>query len=678
MRIKTQFLLTIIIFGVVLLVIAASIVQADRQITRLDEQEQTVDGVARGASELGYLANDYILYREPQQRERWETRWAEVSTEASGFAPATPEERAVTRSILQDIQHLKEAFGEVVTAAGGRSGTLASALSSRMAVQSQALAFNALRLARVLDVEKAAVRRRTAQLAVALLAAFAGYLAAMYLIVYKRALRSLAEVSQEMRIIGRGDLDHRIPVRRNDEIGTLTRALNKMTTDLRSVTASKSQLEAEVAEREAAQAALQASMATVEELSDSRQRELEITRRLLEAADRLARWTDLHDVAQEMAELMLQVTSHTRSIVDTFDEQTQEIVVVGSAGVMPFEVGSRWPLEQVSTATRKAIAERRIVMIESDSLESGDRGVAIDPHRIIRMLCVPLIQRDRVVGLLMLDDPGEASEFSEREIELVEGIAAQAAVAIENARLYEVQLSISNRLQEALIVLPEKVPGLEFAHAYHSATESTRVGGDFYDLFEIESGILGITIGDVAGKGLDAAVLTSLVKNSVRAHAHAVGGAPASVLTLTNSVVYKSTTPEAFVTVFFGVLNVLSGRLVYSNAAHTTGAVVGKDGSLRRLASTGPLLGAFGDAAFEQREERLQAGELLFLYTDGLTEARREDVQYGESGLFSRLTESAGQSAHDVVQGVIGEVRQFANDRLRDDLAILALRIPVD
>ena len=178
----------------------------------------------------------------------------------------------------------------------------------------------------------------------------------------------------------------------------------------------------------------------------------------------------------------------------------------------------------------------------------------------------------------------------------------------------------------------------------------------------------------MAGKGIDAAVLTSMVKNTIRAHANEKGKTPKRILELTNDVVYKSTPTEAFVTVFFGILDCRDGRLVYGNAGHTTTAVVRADGTLGSLAVTGPLLGAFEDVEYDEAEACLELDELLFLYTDGLTEARRDGELYGEERLFDFLASTHGGSPRDVVHGVIEDVMAYSGNRLRDDLALLGVK----
>ena len=673
MKIRTQFFITMALFGLTLSVIAVSMLVTGREVVRLDEQEEIAVDVGRGAGELSYLAADYLLHRDEQQRVRWQTKWASVSEQASGLAAVSAEERAIVRSLSSDLPRLNEVFEDVVNSRDS-SQELVSVSWSRLAVQNADLAFDSVRLSQVLRDRRADVQQQNALLIVTLVALFLAYFATNYLIVYRRALRSLAEVQAGTEIIGRGNLDHTIPVNRNDEIGDLSRAFNKMTTDLKGVTASKSQLEEEIAEREAVEEALQESVVEIEELSEARLQELAITKKLLQAADEVARWTSIEELAGGLARILLKLTPHSRATVHEWDEERREIRVMASEGDVPCPVGSTWSIDDVSAAARHAMSARHAAVWDIDELPGDQRGIAASGYALRRALYVPLVQRGELVGMIVLDDPGERREFDEREIQLVRGIAAQAAVAFENARLFEAQRSIADRLQEALLVLPEEMPGIEFAHAYYSATVSARVGGDFYDLFELSHGLVGVVIGDVAGKGLDAAVLTSMVKNTIRAHANEKAKTPCQILHLTNDVIYKATGLESFVTVFFGILDCRDGRLVYSNAGHTTAALVGSDGIAARLPATGPLLGAFADAVFEEAETRLDLDELLLLYTDGLTEARREGEFYGEGRLFDLLASTTDRSAAELLRRVVADVMSYTANHLQDDLAMLSIR----
>ena len=288
----------------------------------------------------------------------------------------------------------------------------------------------------------------------------------------------------------------------------------------------------------------------------------------------------------------------------------------------------------------------------------------------------PLRTAGSVVGVITLY-AGAAGYFDEEEVRLLTTLADDFSFALESAakaRLYDVEHNISSVLQAALLTLPGSLPGLEFASSYSSATESTRVGGDFYDIFELGRHRVGITIGDISGKGLDAAVLISLVRNAIRAYASEPDQDPGHVLTQANALVYASTPGEAFATVIFATLDRRDGRLLYANAGHPAAAVVREGGSVEMLPATGLLLGAFGTWVYEETETHLGPKDVLFLYTDGLTEARRDDELYGEERLIAFLRGTVGRTSSDVVAAVLEDVTSFASEGLRDDLATLAIK----
>jgi hypothetical protein len=288
----------------------------------------------------------------------------------------------------------------------------------------------------------------------------------------------------------------------------------------------------------------------------------------------------------------------------------------------------------------------------------------------------PLQVEGETVGVITLY-AGTPHYFDDEEVRLLTTLADDFSFALESsakARRYDVEHRISSVLQEALLTLPCSVPGIEFANSYSSATESASVGGDFYDLFELDAHRVGITIGDISGKGLDAAVLTSLVRNTIRAYASEPGKTPAEVLTLANAVVNAATSAESFATAIFATVDRRDGRLVYANAAHPAAALIKSDGVVTVLSSTGTLLGAFDGVEFDEAETHMAIGESLFLCTDGLIEARNGERQYGEQRLMQLLASLGGQAPSEVIDSVLADVVSFTSEGLRDDLAILAVR----
>ena len=189
--------------------------------------------------------------------------------------------------------------------------------------------------------------------------------------------------------------------------------------------------------------------AATEAQGRSRQ-ELQTTAQLLEAAEALAEWTDLGEIVRRLARTLLNATPHSRVIVDLWDEPRGEIEVAASEGAMPLPLGARWPIAGVSSAARTAIHERVTQMADFDALPQAERGRAAAPYRSHLALHVPLVRREKTIGLLVVDDPGERCAFTGREIRLVEGIAAQAAVAVENARLFEAEVAAQREARREL------------------------------------------------------------------------------------------------------------------------------------------------------------------------------------------------------------------------------------
>ena len=353
--------------------------------------------------------------------------------------------------------------------------------------------------------------------------------------------------------------------------------------------------------------------------------------------------------------------------------EANEWVVRYQTGFSPQDVGMRLSEREAPSATRAAL-EAKPIQIEVMPADETINVGFVKKYSLKSVLAVPLFAREHVIGCALFYTSKDSRRFTDAEVDFAQKLGSVVSLGLENARLYGIERNTAQTLQRALLMLPESLRSIEFAPSYRAATDSTLVGGDFYDLFELDDDRIGITIGDISGKGLGAAVLTSLVKDTIRAHANERSKTPAQVLTLTNALVYRSTPTEVFATVFFGVLDRRDGCLSFANAGHTTAALMKCDGTTSRLAVTDPILGAFAAVEYGETEAQLDIGELLFLYTDGLTEARRGAEMYGEERLFTLLAGPIPESAQEVVAVVMDDVLAFASGHLRDDLAILAVR----
>jgi phosphoserine phosphatase RsbU/P len=223
-------------------------------------------------------------------------------------------------------------------------------------------------------------------------------------------------------------------------------------------------------------------------------------------------------------------------------------------------------------------------------------------------------------------------------------------------------------------VLPD-VPGVELAAAYMGATEGLDVGGDFYDVYPIPGG-WGLAIGDVAGKGQEAAALTAAARYAIRVIAHWEAD-PVSVLTKANDVLASEQSSGQFVTAKTAHMAWRGTSLHVSlgTAGHPGPAVIRSDGRVEMLGGGGLPLGLFPVAQPGLEEVELSQGDLLFFYTDGLTETRSPEMRYFEERLPDELVALAGRSAAEVVAGVQARAEAFSAGEMRDDLTVLALRV---
>ena len=393
---------------------------------------------------------------------------------------------------------------------------------------------------------------------------------------------------------------------------------------------------------------------------------------LLRAAGTAAHLIDLDSMLDALADLLQQSCRHSRILLELWDEVRGQVEIAVSRG--PGAVsGRRFDFDQISAASQQVIRTRTTTLIDYAQARMPARQRAyVDEHTFRLMLVVPMVYRERLIGLITVDEPGERIPFGHDEIQLVEAIAAQAAAAIENARLFRHEQRIATTLQEYLLRPLPKVVGLDIGWVSQAAFAPELVGGDFSDVFLLGDGLVGVLIGDVAGKGLRAAGLTETVRATIRAFA-VVDSAPAFVLGKTNEVMLGFGIDDPLVTAFLCVLNLQTGFTLYASAGHPPPVRVGPDTCELLATDHGPPLGAF-PAVYGQRRWPLGLDDYLVLYTDGVTEARAGTELFGEDRLLRAACRYRGRPAQEVAVGVAQAANDFS-DRLRDDLQVVVVRI---
>lgn len=291
------------------------------------------------------------------------------------------------------------------------------------------------------------------------------------------------------------------------------------------------------------------------------------------------------------------------------------------------------------------------------------------------VVVLPVESRSRTLGILVLGGPDPLDPMT--YMAAVE-LARRAGLAVENARLHEEQAATVAALQTSLLpaALPE-VPGLELAARYHSATTGMSVGGDFYDAVTLDDGALVLAIGDVCGKGAEAAAITGMSRDLLRVLVED-GSETVAALRRLNRALLEYPASSRFCTVAMTRLERADDKLVarLCLGGHPEPVLLKADGHTELVGVPGDLLGVLDDTELElhEIEVSLDVGDALILYTDGVTERRDGRRMFGQYGLRKTLANFAGTTAEAMAHALETAAESFVNTELRDDLAILVIR----
>jgi PAS domain S-box-containing protein len=311
------------------------------------------------------------------------------------------------------------------------------------------------------------------------------------------------------------------------------------------------------------------------------------------------------------------------------------------------------------------------------AIEDARHRELIEAIGLTSLMIVPMSTGGRRLGTIVFSLSESARRYDHTDLSVAEELGRRAAVAIDNARLYRERSYIARTLQESLLPpeLPD-VPGADIAARFHPAGEATEVGGDFYDMFDTTHG-WGIVMGDVCGKGADAAAVTALARYTLRALG-VQESSPAEILRKLNDALLRQRSDRRFCTVAFASLNVNGegkGDVCLATGGHPLPFVLRVDGTVEAVGEPGTLLGVLPDVRLTDTAVTLSRGDLMLLYTDGVTEARGPDGMFGNDELAAVLGSCAGLDATSVAARIESAALEIQEGNPRDDIAILAVRI---
>lgn len=408
---------------------------------------------------------------------------------------------------------------------------------------------------------------------------------------------------------------------------------------------------------------------------------------LLAAGIRLARlrerWKREHFQANLKGVELDAVYEVGLAIASTLDlERLTEEILLRAVALLDARRGALYLLEE---------GELRLVSTIGGAAHAsfGDDGEPVGAAELLpgaqHSMATPILVDGRRKGLLAVADKESrqgVGPFSPQDQRSLELFANQAAIALENARLHQEALE-KERLERDLQlaaeiqrrILPKgtpDVPGFEIAGWNRSARE---IGGDYFDFIPLAGDRLGVVLGDVSGKGVPAALLVSTLHSAIRLLIDRLDLGPALFDRL-NRHILDSSAPNKFVTLIVGCLDPDTGRFDYVNAGHNPGLVLRREGCVERLPAGGLPVGLLPNAVFGTQSVVLKEGDLLCLYSDGITECTAEDDrEFGEDGLIEVLRQAPGRTLQEIIDWIDGSVTDFAGDGPQgDDQTVVLLR----
>ena len=394
------------------------------------------------------------------------------------------------------------------------------------------------------------------------------------------------------------------------------------------------------------------------------QRELRKFAQLIEAAKKLNSTLDLEEVLDIILEMTLRVVDADRGTVFLLDEEKKELWTKVARGLDA--TGRMIVRLPIGKGVAGYVAATGDIINIPDAYLDPRFSPEFDQrtgYRTESMLCMPMRNKDgKIIGVFQLLNK-RSGLFTDEDATFMDALSVHAALAIENARLYEQErqkIRIDRDLHAArevqMSLLPKQVPRVEGYDFSAVTVPALEVAGDLYDFLPLEGGRLAISLGDVSGKGLAASLLMANIQATLRDQSHAV---PSSVecIRRTNNLLFQNTSPEKFVTLFYAVLDMKKHTLRYCTAGHEPAILMSGGWQTRQLSTGGILLGIMNDFPFEEKTVSLNEDDVLVIYSDGISEApNAEREQFGLQRLEEVMKKNHQKPAAQIQEAILSAV----------------------
>lgn len=340
------------------------------------------------------------------------------------------------------------------------------------------------------------------------------------------------------------------------------------------------------------------------------------------------------------------------------------------------------PIRLDDSLTGWMLKNRSVLLSNDITKDDRFKFLNSDSYSFRSILCVPLMIKGDLIGYLAVFNKKGGYPFSNEDRRLLSIIGSQSAQVIENARLYEEEkalLSLQEEMRMArdiqLNLLPDKTPEIPGFQVAATNIPAKSVGGDYYDFITLTSRRVGFCVGDITGKGMPAAMLMANLQATFQSQAMIFEDCK-STLKGINKLLFRNTESTKFATFFYGILDQQNATLEYANGGHDAPILFKNGNEPEYLEATGLLLGVMENSVYEKGSVSLQPGDLLILYSDGITEAMNpEGNQFGINNLIQLAQENRNKTAETVTESIITGVKQFANNAPQsDDITLMVIK----
>jgi sigma-B regulation protein RsbU (phosphoserine phosphatase) len=402
-------------------------------------------------------------------------------------------------------------------------------------------------------------------------------------------------------------------------------------------------------------------------------RNLEITK-LFEVSEKLLSTLNTTEILDFILESLKEVIPYDAAVIFLLDSKNGKLLQRASIGYGEKTDDLSLKIGQGACGW---VAENKQISI-IDEVKDAENYYPLR-EQTHSQVALPLIIHDEILGVICLEKD-EIAYFTNNVIEILNIFANQAAIAINNAKQYEISIAKKSLEYELInagnvqkVLLPKRAPNYKNLDIAFINLPSKIVSGDLYDLIPLDSMHLGVIIGDISGKGAGAAIMMSLLLAGFRAFKKTHFTVCETVARL-NNLLEESVSASRYATFFYGIIDLEKEIITYTNAGHNPPLLISKDGNIEKLQTGGIVLGYLANETYSQENITYKEGDLLVLYTDGITEAMNKDMEeFGEKRLLNAIKKYQHCNSYELKNKIMHELKKFTGANEQDDDVTLVI-----